>query len=171
MNQRLATTSGQPRWDAMNFEVCSPSTNSSQNPRERGSTLTTVVVILVLIVIVGGVIFAPGFIAVSVSGRSDAAKVMLIKSELQSISMAAEFFNEDHGRWPNSLRELEEPPALADGEQMAYVRRPLLDPFTEEPFMFTRTQTGVSIGSYGSDGKEGGEGNAADLFMTAPRPR
>lgn len=103
---------------------------------------------------------------VNVVGRTDQAKMAKVKQDFASIQIAAGMFRNDHGRWPESLEELlNPPPEPGSGRRLEYLSGQPLDPWTHELYRFERTEEGLVLHSFGDDRAPGGEGTAADIVV------
>lgn len=96
--------------------------------------------------------------------HSNEAKVVKAKTDIGTLSMASEMFRLDHGRYPQSLDELLDPPGEHD-----YLERTPMDPWSKAPYVMKVIDGKPAFGSYGADGVEGGEGLDADLWETGSR--
>lgn len=125
--------------------------------REDGFTLIELIVVITIIGILSTVV------VVNVVGRSDQAKIAKVKQDFASIQTAASMFRNDHGRWPDSLEELLNPPAPESGPTFEYLSRQPLDPWTNELYQFEQTEEGILLVSLGADMAEGGSDINADI--------
>jgi general secretion pathway protein G len=133
---------------------------------QRGFTLLEMLVVMVIIGLLAGLVGPRLF------GKVDASKVQTAKTQIKMLKSALNIMQLDLGQYPaadQGLKLLVEPPQLESlksawkgpyvdgklpldpwGNQYQY-RLPGLD---RQPF---------SVLSFGSDGREGGEGQAADI--------
>ena len=74
--------------------------------RDMGFSLIELIVVITII----GILAAT--VVVNLAGRTDQAKVAAVKIDFKGIETAASLFREDHGRWPDSLEELMNPPDI-----------------------------------------------------------
>lgn len=121
--------------------------------------LMIVLVILSLIAVVG---------TVQVVQQMDRAKVDVAKLQIQQVVGAMELFQLDTRRYPTSeegVGALLAAPAGLSGWRGPYIKgeAQLTDPWGRPLFLRTAGGKGFEIGSYGSDGAEGGSGVASDL--------
>jgi general secretion pathway protein G len=132
---------------------------------ERGFTLVEMLVVITIIGLIMGLI---GPRVLNYLGES---KVKAAKIQLQSFSSALDLFNLDAGRYPSTAEGLAALVRRAPG--VAAWNGPYLrggnvpnDPWNH-PYVYRAPgQRGAyDIVSFGSDGREGGSGTAADLSL------
>ena len=132
---------------------------------ERGFTLVEMLVVITIIGLIMGLI---GPRVLNYLGES---KVKAAKIQLQSFSSALDLFNLDAGRYPSSAEGLAALVRRAPG--IGAWNGPYLrggdvpnDPWNH-PYVYRAPgQRGAyDIVSFGSDGREGGSGTAADLSL------
>jgi general secretion pathway protein G len=129
----------------------------------------TLVELMVVIVIIG---LLATVVAINVLPSQDRAMVGKARADISVLEQAIETYRLDNLTFPTSqqgLQALVAPPAgLARPEryrQGGYVRRLPEDPWGN-PYQFRRPSAHgqqFDVYSYGADGKEGGEGDDADL--------
>jgi general secretion pathway protein G len=134
---------------------------------ESGYTITELLVVLVIL----------GLIAAAISpqiiGRLDSSKVRAAQLQLDVVLASFDAFYVDVKRYPTSEEGVDAllvAPPNAAGWSGPYVRsaRNLTDPWGQR-LVYNLDDAGYpTIRTYGSDKKEGGKGNAADL--AAPEP-
>lgn len=145
----------------MNTHRSNPATRHS---RQQGFTL---IEILLVVVIIG--IFA-ALIVPNLVGRDDQARVVAVKTDLQSIANALHLYKLDNYRYPSTTQGLE---ALASKPESypeppnypieGYLKKVPEDPWGA-PFRYSATGNGFEIYSLGADGALGGEGFDADVY-------
>ena len=133
-----------------------------------GFTLVELMAVLLIIALIAGLATK------SFMSATDKAKVTTTEADLKTLHAAVNMFKLDTGRYPTEemgLLELVEEPADVEGwvpggylestdiPQDAWKNEYvyMLNPESGKPFV---------IISYGADGKEGGEGDAFDLYST-----
>lgn len=130
---------------------------------QAGYTLTEMLVVLVIL----GLIVAA--ISPQIIGRLDSSKVRAARLQLDVVLSSLDAFFVDVGRYPTSeegINALIIAPANASGWAGPYARsqRNLTDPWGQ-PIIYRLDDSGqASIRTLGSDKKEGGAGNAADMM-------
>ena len=139
-----------------------------KNKSRSGFTLVELMAVLLIIALLAGVA------AKNIMGQIEKAKVNSTKATLSNLHQAVNMFKIDTGRYPTEevgLWELVEEPTDVYGwveggylEQTTVPRDGwknefvyMLNPESGKPFV---------IISYGADGKEGGDGNNADIEST-----
>ena len=130
---------------------------------QTGFTLIEIMVVVVILGILAAVV------AVNVSGRTDIAAANATRVLLKELRGQVEAFRMDHGRYPEELDHLTDPPpSYVDPTKWppgGYFDPPILDGW-KRPLLFLRPGSGTrrfEIVSLGADGQEGGTGVAADL--------
>jgi len=128
----------------------------------------TLLELMVVLVILGALI---GMVAPNILGRSDDAKVSVAKTQIRNLMSALDLYKLDNGNYPSTSQGLEalvsQPsgfPEAKNWKSGGYVKKLPLDPWGAD---FVYISPGAS-GDYdlialGSDGREGGEDNAADV--------
>jgi general secretion pathway protein G len=130
---------------------------------ERGFTLIEILVVITII----GLIMA--LVGPRVLNYLTEAKVKAAKIQIESLSSALDLFYLDTGRYPTGsegLSALVQAPGNISGWNGPYLKGGVVpkDPWGN-PYVFRSPgQHGTyDIMSYGSDGQEGGTGNASDI--------
>lgn len=144
-------------------------TQRNQARRQQGFTLIEIMVVVVIIGILAALIGPNMF------GKTDQARVTAAKSNLQGIRNALDLYKLDNFRYPTTDQGLEalvkEPPEAKNWPQGGYLRSTEVpkDPW-ENPYIYIAPGTDMpyDLISLGADGKEGGEGNDADINAFAP---
>lgn len=134
--------------------------------RERGFTLMEMLVVLVVIGLIAAVAI-PQVMRLLGSAKGKAAKI-----QLETLSQSLSYYQLDTGELPTSqqgLIALWQMPAQIEGWAGPYVRRErqLLDPWGR-PFVYRAPGAAApfELVTLGADGKEGGNGDDADLSAT-----
>ncbi|HZR83324.1 MAG TPA: type II secretion system major pseudopilin GspG [Candidatus Binatia bacterium] len=141
-------------------------------PRRRalsGAEGFTLIELLVVLVIIGllATLVAPNFI-----GQSEKAKPKAARAQLENLRNALDMFQLDVGRYPSTdegLQALRQRPGSAPRWAGPYVRDEIpLDPWGR-PYVYRSPGEGgtnYDLGTYGADGRAGGEGNNADVALS-----
>ncbi|WP_374599762.1 type II secretion system major pseudopilin GspG [Brevundimonas sp.] len=131
--------------------------------KRQGFTLVELMVVIVIIGLLATVV------AINVLPSQDRAMVGKAKADISVLEQAIETYRLDNLTFPEDLNALVTAPAnLAQPEryrQGGYVRRLPEDPWGN-PYQYRRQSAHggqFDVYSLGADGKEGGEGNDADL--------
>lgn len=126
----------------------------------------TLVELMVVIVIIG---LLATVVAINVLPSQDRAMVTKARADIAVLEQAVETYRLDNLTFPDDLQALvSAPPGLSQPQryrQGGYVRRLPDDPWGN-PYRYRRQSAHggqFDIYSLGADGKEGGEGNDADL--------
>ena len=137
----------------------------TREPRVRRAFTLIELLVVILILAILAALIVPRLIT-----RAGDAKVAAARSNLAAMGRLLETFRLDAGRYPTTeegLQALREAPADAEGWKGPYMTRPIpLDPWNNE---FVYEYPGVDgddsylLYSYGSDGVEGGTGEAEDI--------
>ena len=126
----------------------------------------TLIEILVVVMILGLLI---SLAAPRLIGRTDDAKVVKARADIQAIEQALNLYKLDSGEYPTSeqgLDALVEEPTQGDAprnwREGGYLERVPVDPWDGE-FLFASDGRTYVLRSLGADGKEGGDGYDADI--------
>lgn len=131
--------------------------------RHTGFTLVELLVVLVILTLLASLV-GPRLLDQLGGAKAKTAKVQIAEME-----QALDLFKLDVGRYPTeaeSLRVLVERPGNLPGWNGPYLKKGLpADPWNA-PYQYKvpGRHGGVDIFSLGSDGKPGGDGDAADVY-------
>jgi general secretion pathway protein G len=138
-------------------------TTSARGLRREGFTLVELMVVIVIIGLLATVV------AINVLPSQDRAMVTKAKADIATLEQAIETYRLDNLDFPADLQALVAAPAgLAQPDRYrpgGYIRRLPQDPWGR-PYQYSRQSAHngqFDVFSWGADGKEGGEGNDADL--------
>lgn len=140
----------------------------SQENNEEGFTLVELLVVLLILALLAALV------GPRVIGYMTASKVKTAQIQLAAYKTALELYHLDMGRYPDAaagLSALATAPADAKGWSGPYLDKAVAPDPWGHPYVYQTTPdgTGYKLMSLGSDGQEGGEGDAADLAAdTAP---
>lgn len=136
---------------------------TAERRKRSGFTLVELMVVIVIIGLLATVV------AINVLPSQDRAMVGKARADISVLEQAIETYRLDNLTFPDDLQALVAAPAgLAQPEryrQGGYVRRLPEDPWGN-PYQYRRPSTHggqFDVFSLGADGREGGEGNDADL--------
>ena len=139
------------------------SNSARKRQKRQGFTLVELMVVIVIIGLLATVV------AINVLPSQDRAMVGKAKADISVLEQAIETYRLDNLTFPEDLNALTTAPAsLAQPEryrQGGYIRRLPEDPWGN-PYQYRRQSAHggqFDVYSLGADGKEGGEGNDADL--------
>ena len=133
-------------------------------PADAGLTILELMVVLVILSIIGVVV------SFQVIGQMDRAKVDVARLQLRQVQSALTLFDLDTHRYPTAaegLVALLNPPENAADWRGPYVKNRdfLADPWGHQLAYLVDDSAGYTLMSRGYDGKEGGEGAAADISL------
>jgi general secretion pathway protein G len=135
----------------------------TNNEEQRGFTLLELMVVLLILALIA-TIAAP-----QVTKHLRKAKTQTASIQIEALGAAVDSFNLDVGRFPTneeSLKALVSKPSAAANWDGPYIKKEasLTDPWGR-PYQYASPgKSGdYDIYSLGSDGREGGEGDAADV--------
>ena len=133
---------------------------------QKGFTLIEIMVVVVII----GVLAA--LIVPSVLGRADEARVTAAKTDLQAIANALDLYKLDNYDYPSTDQGLDALVSRPSGQPEAlnwnpdgYLKKLPNDPWKRDYiYISPGTHGAFDLYSLGADGREGGEGYAADIL-------
>ncbi|MEM9030164.1 MAG: type II secretion system major pseudopilin GspG [Pseudomonadota bacterium] len=147
-------------------ERCERAKHRQTTNPESGFTLLEVLVVLVIVVMLASFV-GPRVVGYLSSSRTKAAKI-----QIEGFATALELYRMDVGRYPTpeeGLSALVQRPSNADTWNGPYLRKTAVpkDPWGNA-YVLQKAPTGQPylIVSHGSDGKPGGDGDAADITST-----
>ena len=126
----------------------------------------TLVEMMVVIVIIG---ILAAVIIVNISGRADKAKVKATEAIIAEVAQQVEMFKLNHNRYPQNIDDLASPsapPYIQDAKDwQPLLTKPARDGWGN-PLVYRLPGSDgrpFDLVSYGEDGRDGGEGYAADI--------
>lgn len=133
----------------------------------RGFTLIEIMVVMVIL----GLLVA--IVAPNIIGRSDQAKVTVARTQLKQIGNALDLYKLDNHNYPSTQQGLQALVSKPDGFPEAknwnpdgYMKSVPVDPWGNAyQYVSPGANHPYDLYSYGSDGREGGDGDAADLSV------
>lgn len=134
---------------------------------QRGFTLIEIMVVVVIIGLLAAII------APNILGKSDQARVTVARTQLKQIANALDLYRLDNHTYPSTQQGLQalvnKPSGFPeaknwnpDGYMKAIPNDPWGDPYQ---YVSPGADHAYDLYSYGSDGREGGTGTAADLSV------
>lgn len=133
--------------------------SSSSNSRRRRRHGFSLVELIVVMVILG---MLAGLVAVRTRGYLVNSRKNAVKAELAAILKALETFRIDQSRYPTEEEGLEILTIATDTFPEGFLNKVPIDPW-KNPYLYFLEEDGVEVISLGADGREGGEGEDADL--------
>ena len=133
------------------------------NRQEDGFTLVELLVVLLILALLAALV------GPRVIGYMGQSKVKTAGIQLSAYKTALELYHLDVGRYPDGtegLAALVQAPASAAGWAGPYLDKALAADPWGNPYAYKAAAdgTGYQLKSLGSDGQEGGEGDAADIL-------
>lgn len=138
--------------------------------RKHAQSGFTLIEIMVVMVILGLLV---AVVAPNIMGRSDQAKVTIAKTQLSNISNSLDLYRLDNNHFPSTSQGLtalvSKPSGRPEPKNYApngYMKNVPEDPWGNEyQYISPGSEGPYDLYSYGSDGREGGEGDARDLSV------
>jgi general secretion pathway protein G len=134
-----------------------------QTPKQSGFTLLELLVVLGILAMLAGIV-GPQVMKHMVESKIKAAKL-----QIEDLAATLDMYKLDMGHYPSSedgLKALIESPDNAKRWNGPYLKKAKvpLDPWQQEyRYVFPGTHGKFDLLSFGGDGKEGGEGEDADI--------
>ncbi|MCY3820737.1 MAG: type II secretion system major pseudopilin GspG [Gammaproteobacteria bacterium] len=135
------------------------------NRRRAGFTLVEIMLVVVVIGVIAA-LFVPNLI-----GRSDQARRTAAMSDLRAIGATLDMYRLDNAHYPSTDQGLEalvnKPSGFPEPRNYnpgGYTRTGKVPPDPwQNPYVYINAGDTFELYSLGADGKEGGEGSAADI--------
>jgi general secretion pathway protein G len=136
-----------------------------KNGQKRVKRAFTLLELLVVILILG---LLAAFVVPNIIGAGDKAKRDLVCSQMSSISSALDMFKMDNGMYPDTEEGLKALVSNPDADKYpAYSSKPYMKRVPKDswgqPIQYIKNGSSFELISFGSDRKEGGEGDGADI--------
>ncbi len=131
---------------------------------QAGFTLIEIMVVIVILAILAGLVVP------KVVGQSDKARIKTTETALATVSNALDMYKVDNSRYPTTsqgLAALSTPPAEAKNyPEGGYIKGTPTDGWENELQYVSPGSEGrpYDLFSLGADGKQGGEGQDADIY-------
>lgn len=123
----------------------------------------TLLEIMIVLVILGGLI---AILATQVQGRLKKAKINQAKIQISEYGKALDMYFTDCNSYPTSDEGLQAlvqaPSSCSNWGPDPYLKKVNKDPWNKD-FIYESTGNNYVLKSLGSDGREGGNGDAADI--------
>lgn len=140
---------------------------SRSNSDQGGFTLIEIMVVMVIL----GLLVA--VVAPNIMGRSDQAKVTIAQTQISNIANALDLYRLDNSKYPSTQQGLEalvrKPsgyPEPRNWNPSGYLKSVPEDPWGNDyQFVSPGSRGAYDLYSFGSDGQEGGSGDAADISV------
>lgn len=133
---------------------------------QRGFTLIEIMVVMVIL----GLLVA--VVAPNIMGRSDQAKVTIAKTQMRNVANALDMYRLDNSHYPSTQQGLEAlvnrpsgSPEPSNWNPDGYLDSVPVDPWDNEYQYINLGSSDYDLFSYGADGNQGGEGDAADISV------
>lgn len=148
-------------------------TRNPYNIRRKHSGFTLIEIMVVMVIL--GLLVA--IVAPNIMGRSDQAKVTVAETQLSNIANALDLYRLDNSHYPSTQQGLEALVSKPSGSPEprnwnpdGYLKNVPEDPWgSEYQYVSPGTEGPYDLYSYGSDGQEGGDGDAADISVWKTR--
>lgn len=138
-----------------------------QMNKNGGFTLIEIMVVMVIL----GLLVA--IVAPNILGRSDQARVTVAQTQMSNIANALDLYRLDNGHYPSTQQGLQAlvtkpsgSPEPRNWNPDGYLKNVPVDPWDNEYEYYSPGKSApYDLTSLGSDGREGGDGDAADLSV------
>jgi general secretion pathway protein G len=124
---------------------------------------------MVVMVILGLLV---AVVAPNIMGRSDQAKVTIAKTQMRNVANALDMYRLDNSHYPSTQQGLEAlvnrpsgSPEPSNWNPEGYLDSVPVDPWDNEYQYINLGSSDYDLFSYGADGNQGGEGDAADISV------
>ncbi|KPQ30030.1 MAG: type II secretion system protein G [Marinobacter excellens HL-55] len=141
--------------------------NNLNPAKSKGFTLIEIMVVMVIL----GLLVA--IVGPNIMGRGDQARVTVAETQLNNLANALDLYRLDNSHYPSTQQGLDAlvqrpsgSPEPRNWNADGYLKSVPQDPWGNEyQYVSPGTEGPYDLYSYGSDGQEGGEGDAADLSV------
>jgi general secretion pathway protein G len=127
--------------------------------RQRGFTIIELLIVMAILGMLA-VMVAPNLFNQADSARQDAAR-----SQISSLGSALDAYRLDVGQYPDSLEGLVRNTSSRSTWNGPYLRGNVPNDPWGNPYIYQSTGRDFTLISYGADGRQGGEGNDADISL------
>lgn len=136
--------------------------------KQSGISLVQLLIVLAILIVIAAVIFAPRLL-----GQAGRALQTQAADDIETLGIALDRYAKDNGDYPSTkqglkaLWEYPEEPPLPIYWLLPYIQIPITEDPWGNPYIYIRPgihdQYGYDLLSFGSDGLEGGTGEAEDV--------
>lgn len=139
-----------------------------QHTRFKSKVRATGFTLLELLVVVAIIGLLAALVGPRVFGHISKSEVTTAKAQIEALARALESYRIDVGRFPDATQGLQalvvQPPDTQKWHGPYLLKSLPLDPWGHAyQYKIPGTRSDYEIASFGSDGKEGGSGDAADI--------
>jgi general secretion pathway protein G len=135
----------------------------------RSNSGFTLIEIMMVVVIIG---ILAALIIPNVVGRDDQARATAVRNDIRSVANALDMYKMDNTQYPSTDQGLDalvnKPSGSPEPKNYPpdpYLKKVPVDPWGK-PLVYINDGNKFDLYSLGSDGKEGGEGYAADVHYS-----
>jgi len=132
---------------------------STMRLRQRGFTIIELLIVMAILGMLA-VMVAPNLFNQADSARQDAAR-----SQISSLGSALDAYRLDVGQYPDSLEGLVRNTSSRSTWNGPYLRGNVPSDPWGNAYIYQSTGRDFTLISYGADGRQGGEGNDADISL------
>ncbi len=145
--------------------MSSPSRTIKNITMKRGFSLLELLVVILIL----GILAA--FVAPNLIGKGEQAKRDLVCVQMNSAGQALDMFKLDNGVYPETEEGLQalasnpDPEKYPNYSNASYMKSIPKDSW-QNPFGYLKNESDFDLISFGADRKEGGSGDAEDIFFS-----
>ncbi|MCV6607736.1 MAG: type II secretion system major pseudopilin GspG [Campylobacterales bacterium] len=138
-----------------------------KNKKRGGFSLIELMVVIIILGLLAS------FVMPNIMGKGEQAKQKLACTQMKSMSQSVELFKQDNGSYPETEEGLEALVKNPDSEKYSGFmpggyfagKKVPKDPWKHN-YVYSATEDGFDIMSFGGDGKEGGEEEKRDIILS-----
>jgi len=147
------------------FKQCNRKQLSRNHNRQRGFTLIEIMIVVVILGILASIVVP------NIMGSPDEARIVKVKQDLRVLEGALNLYKLDNFTYPSTDQGLEAlvkkpvgQPEAKNWKKNGYIKKLPKDPWGNDYLYLSPGSHGeFDLFSYGSDGRKGGTGSAADI--------
>ncbi len=139
--------------------------NTINSTKRKGFSLLELLVVILIL----GILAA--FVAPNLIGQGEKAKRDLVCVQMNNVAQALKMFKLDNGMYPDTEEGI--PALMSNPDASKYPNYPNIMYLENEPkdswnntFAYIKNEAGFDLISFGADRKEGGSGDAEDIFFS-----